>query len=214
MTVLDQRNLTAATIGWTAFYSPLTPGDGLRYDAQTELTPQIGRSGYRDGGRARTVDWTDGQHLASGWVAARVPAHFMYRSVQSTVRERMQFRAEADGTWQAVNGLGADIAELIFAAPDGRVYRATGLAAGAEATLAPRAGASADPGEAPRPLREIYRDDWLRGIDELSRRPERYLAPGRYVAVLDDAAPFVTSGLPSAEREARSVVVGVTEHTP
>ena len=44
LTILDETSHQATTIGWSAFYSPLTPGDGLHYGYQTELTPQIGFS--------------------------------------------------------------------------------------------------------------------------------------------------------------------------
>src|SRR5262249_36640730 len=38
-TILDESSRRAFSIGWTAFYAPLTPGDGLRFSYVTELTP-------------------------------------------------------------------------------------------------------------------------------------------------------------------------------
>ncbi|GAF96687.1 unnamed protein product, partial [marine sediment metagenome] len=41
LTILDQATHRATTIGWAAFYSPLTPRGGLRFGYETELTPQL-----------------------------------------------------------------------------------------------------------------------------------------------------------------------------
>src|SRR5262245_65048865 len=85
MTILDENARRATTVGLTAFYSPLTPSDGLRLSYDTEITPQLpGRGGYYafarsgvTGGAARTINWTEDQHLDVGWVRAGVPAHFI-----------------------------------------------------------------------------------------------------------------------------------------
>src|SRR5205823_12860439 len=63
ITVLDESTLRAATVGWTAFYSPVTPGDGLHFSYDTEVTLQgdagemediyYGR-GHRGGSSSRT----------------------------------------------------------------------------------------------------------------------------------------------------------------
>ena len=82
-TILDERVNRATTIGWTAFYSALTPSDGLHFGYGTELTP-LAHSMTTN--VARTVDWTHDQHLASGWVTARVPAHFMVRKERNEAR--------------------------------------------------------------------------------------------------------------------------------
>ena len=57
------------------------------------------------GGSARTLDWTGGQHLTSGWVSARVPAHFMLRKSEPR-RERVEVSRNDEGELVAVNGLG------------------------------------------------------------------------------------------------------------
>src|SRR5438034_7340094 len=42
VTLLDEVEKRATTMGRTAFYSPLTPGDGLRFSPETEVSP-LGR---------------------------------------------------------------------------------------------------------------------------------------------------------------------------
>ncbi len=134
LTILDERTHRATTIGWTAFYSALTPGEGLRFGYETELTPQISA---RSTNKALTIDWTRDQYLASGWIAARVPTHFMIRKSE-TRRERVAVRREADARLKIVNGLGADISQFWLADKDGTIYSTTDIPAGIEAELVPQ----------------------------------------------------------------------------
>ena len=130
LTILDERARRATTIGWTAFYSALTPGDGLHFGYETELTPQISKTMST----VRTVDWTRDQHLASGWVTARVPAHFMVRKSEMR-RERITVRREANTTLKIVNGLGVYIKQFWLANRDGTIYSGDDISAGEEAEL-------------------------------------------------------------------------------
>ena len=131
LTILDERVRRAATIGWAGFYSALTPSEGLRFGYETEVTP-LPQSLTTT--TARTVDWTHDQHLANGWVTARIPAHFMVRKSELR-RERITVRREADAGLRIVNGLGANISEFWLADKDGTIYSTTGIFAGAEAKL-------------------------------------------------------------------------------
>ena len=131
LTILDERARRATTIGWTAFYSALTPGDGLHFDYETELTPQISANAAN---KALRINWTHDQHLANGWIAARVPAHFMVRKSE-TRRERVTVRRGADASLRIVNGLGTDISQFWLEDRDGTIYSATDIPAGAEAEL-------------------------------------------------------------------------------
>ena len=48
--------------GLNAFYAPLTPGDGLRYGTETEITSPETQTNYRyDNTATRTADWTEDQ---------------------------------------------------------------------------------------------------------------------------------------------------------
>lgn len=142
VTILDENTHRATTYGWTAFYAPLTPGDGLHFSPDTELMWLKGadvdvRYGYprRSGsGSACRMDWTKDQHLTSGWVTARVPCHFKVRKSEPS-RLRLTVERGADGAMTATNGLGANAIELYVADDKGRVYRAQNVAAGARATL-------------------------------------------------------------------------------
>ena len=134
LTILDERTHRATTIGWTAFYSALTPGDGLHFGYETELTPQISA---RNTHKSLTIDWTRDQYLARGWIAARVPTHFMIRKSEIR-RERVTVRRRADARLSMVNGLGADISQFWLAEGDGTIYSATDIPAGVEAELVPQ----------------------------------------------------------------------------
>ena len=131
LTILDERVHRATTIGWTAFYSALTLGEGLHFGYETELTPQISP---RNTNKVLTMDWTHGQHLASGWVTARVPTHFMVRKSE-TRRERVTVRRGANTDLKIVNGLGVDISQFWLADGDGTIYSAVDIPAGEEVEL-------------------------------------------------------------------------------
>ncbi|MDK1032324.1 MAG: hypothetical protein QGD94_09985, partial [Planctomycetia bacterium] len=197
LTILDEVNNRATTIGWTAFYSPLTPGGGLHFEYETELTPleRDDSFGYRRSPtRSRTVDWTTDQHLASGWLSARVPAHFKVRKSQPR-RERLVVRKERDGSLVAVNGLGAVIEEVWVADKEGRMYYATDVAPGAQTVLqksSKRARGSADG------LRNVYGSRWTNAPTAFVNRPQDHLLPGCYIASLN-ASPFIEQGLAGAK---------------
>jgi len=218
VTILDQRNLTATTIGWAAFYAPITPGGGLTYAMSTELTPQIGRlSGRRyygyggDSGRPRTVNLDNGQHLATGWIVARVPAHFQVRKTADTVRRRLNFRGSAAAGFEVVNGLGVDVRRLVYADRTGKLYQVGAIPAGQTATLNARPGRAKAGHDA---WRWIYENDWVGAggtITRLTVSPETYVRPGTYLAVLD-GEPFLESGLgKTGDRRVESVVLGYAE---
>src|SRR5262245_46092851 len=212
MTILDENARRATTIGLTAFYAPLTPGDGLRFSYDTEITPQLlGRYGYRAfarsggiGGASRTIDWTDGQRLASGWVTARVPTHFIARKSEPR-RERLNVRREGNRI-TVVNGLGADIKQLWWAERDGRVYSAENLQAGAGASLKPTDLRTR--GEVAG-LREAFRSEWWERIKQYKEKPLDALEAGCYLATLD-SSPFLEEGLRgNVSRKALTIVYGV-----
>lgn len=208
-TILDESSHRASTIGWTAFYAPITPGDGLHYSYDTELTPVAPQSWnyYRRGGGDRTIDLSNDQHLDSGWVTARVPAYFKFRKSE-TRRERLTIRQSENNSISVVNGLGADIRELWVAGRNGKVYSAKEIRAGAETKLSL---ANLGLVENVAGLRELFTDsDWPGKIKEVEQAPQRYLAPGCYLAVFD-ASPFVEEGLKNVEtRKGRALVYGIS----
>lgn len=206
LTILDEAAHRATTIGWSAFYTPVTPSEGLHFSYDTQLIPQLAY--FRDAGSSeRVVDWTNDQHLAVDWITARVPTFFKFRRSE-TRRERLTINPAQNGSVAIVNGLGADIAQLWWADGKGRIHQVQRVAAGAEANLtATELQAKAEPGA----LREILSaQDWLEQNKLLAQNPEKYLRPGSYLAVLD-AAPFAEEGLREVKvRNAKSYVYGLT----
>ena len=212
MTILDENARRATTVGLTAFYAPLTPSDGLRFSYDTEVTPQLPmRYGYYmsagsgvTGGASRTIDWTEDQRLAGGWVTARVPAHFVVRKSEPR-RERLNVRREGSAI-TVVNGLGAEIKQLWWAEPDGRVYSAENLQAGAGASL--KLTDLRTRGEVAG-LREAFRSEWWERIKQYPQKPLDVLEAGCYLATLD-SSPFLEEGLRgNVSRKALTVVYGV-----
>ncbi|MGH9834987.1 MAG: hypothetical protein ACRD9Y_18355, partial [Blastocatellia bacterium] len=193
MTVLDENAHRATTVGLTAFYAPLTPSDGLRFSYDTEVLPQLPEMnryyGSNRGGLPRAIDWTEDQHLTSGWITARVPAHFAIRKSEPR-RERLNVRREA-GAISVVNGLGADIRQLWWAERDGKVYSAENVQAGANASL--KLTESRTRGEVAG-LREVFRSNWEDQIRQYPQKPLDTLEAGCYLAVLD-SSPFLEEGL-------------------
>jgi hypothetical protein len=206
VSVLDETAQRASSIGWLGVYTPLMPAEGLHFNRDTELTPHIRVPPltYRSG-VPRTLDWTEDQHLRTGWVTARVPAHFMVRSSERRL-EHLRMEKEQDGSLSVVNALGGPVRTLWMADAEGRVYTATEIPGDARATLSPTGVQTAAKADS---LRRAFAQDWLRMVDALSAKPEDYLLPGSYLAVMD-SAPFFQQGLRSAvHRRSRSVVLGI-----
>jgi hypothetical protein len=212
-TILDESSHHASTIGWTAYYAPITPGEGLHFSYDTELTPvRPDAFYYSNRGGDNTVDLSNDQHLDSGWVTARVPAYFRFRKSE-TRRERLTIRQEGNGAISVVNGLGADVRELWLADRNGKVYSASGIRAGAEAKLSPAtinpSGLAGVAGNEAA-LRELFAtNDWLGKMKDVPMNPQNFLAPGCYLAAMD-ASPFIEEGLKEVKtRKGRALVYGV-----
>lgn len=166
LTILDERVHRATTIGWTAFYSALTLGEGLHFGYETELTPQMS---VRDTNKVLTVDWTHDQHLGSGWVTARVPIHFMVRK-SDTRRERVTVRRDANAGLRIVNGLGVDISQFWLEDRDGAIYSAIDIPAGEEVELRLRPDLRVD---SPNKSAEVFEFElWDPSINQALSREE------------------------------------------
>jgi hypothetical protein len=209
LTILDETAQRASTIGWTAVYAPVTPGDGLHFSQETELTPHLaqGDSGRTIHGPGFELDWTVEQHLTRGWVRPRVPAHFLVRKCQTRPEKVHVFKA-ADGSLRLVNGLGAGVRKLWLADRQGKIYVAADIASGGETVLAPT-GETLAQNPSVDAFRTAYDSDWLKAIRSLSDKPRHYLLPGCYIAALD-GAPFIEDCLRKIQRkQASSVVYGI-----
>lgn len=205
-TVLNEPLRRATTFGVEAFYTPLTPGGGLRFDAGTELTPVL--QAYSSDGVSRSVDWSSDQHLKQGWIVSRVPAHFLLRKVDSR-RERLTIITEPDGRVTVVNGLGAAIRDLTLIDAKGGRHSGQNIGAGARVTLSSSTMKTATISSG---LRDFYIGNWITALDNLDNSKGaalRLLGPNRYVAVLE-GAPFVENdALKGGLKKAESVVLGI-----
>lgn len=213
LTVLDQVTHHAATFGGESFYCPLTPGGGLKFDYETEVTPLINVQMMRGGGASRDLDWSQSQHLTSGWVSARVPAYFHLRR-SGTSRERIELSNE-NGTLQIVNGLGAPVRSLWLADANMNLYQANNVPAGQKTGLIP--AKSSQPLEKFGPI-GLKRDLGFGAVDadNLGSGAQKYLMPNTYIAVLD-GNPFLENALTSdpntKHTKTVAVVYGILEST-
>jgi len=215
VTILDQRTHRAATIGWTAFYSPMTP-DGLHFSRETEITPQWSTGDHgipfetTQRGNLHT-DWTSEQHLQGEWVTARAPVHMAIRKAE-TRRERLSVTVEPGGSITVVNGLGATITSLYLADATGKIHSAENIAPGAKAALTrnpPHVKTAAQTYIPARSVMSAIITAPPQTPGCTARRLISSLRPNCYVADLD-GAPFVEKALDSAEQtNSRSVVYGI-----
>jgi len=205
LTLLDQAAHRATTLARQAFYTPLTPGDGLRYSHDTEVTPLVDVNRY-NGGNSRELELSQAQHLTRGWITARVPAHFALRKSE-TRRERLQVQRLPDGRVSVLNGLGADIQALWFRDDKGRLFKGEGLKAGQNVVLVLD---STIPQSAPvNNLAGMYQGSWSAISESLTNAPGNYLRPSTYLAVLAEA-PFIETGLAKpGKARARQTILGV-----
>jgi hypothetical protein len=209
LTLLDEQAHRATTLGLTGFYSPLTPSDGLHFGYDTEVLPVLPYSYYYSdrGGTARTLDWSNEQHLSSGWIAARVPVWFRVRKSEAR-RERLSISTNARGVPVVTNGLGVPIRRLWL--PDARrvLFVGQDIAPGAQVELKesqrPVAQATLPP------LRQLLAiDEVLAQANALAEKPEEWLAPGTYLAEIE-AAPFNESILRNVRQmRGRTLVYGL-----
>ncbi len=212
VTILDENTRRASSLGWTGFYTPLLPGSGLRFTPETEVCYQNGEDPYTSSysrrgssNSALSIDWTREQHFTSGWLTPRVPAHFALRKSELR-RERMTISKGADGSPEAVNGLGADLSQFWYRDENGKVFFAEAIPGGGRAALKP-AAIAAPASEAT--LRSLYTGEWATLPDRLKTNGPALLAPRTYLGVMD-AAPFLDDGLPGASvRKTRTVVYGI-----
>lgn len=207
MTVLDQVGHRAATVGGAAFYCPLTPSGGLHFDSETEATPLVQINEGQ--GNAREMEWSQSQHLASGWVSARVPAFFHLRKTEPR-SEGIQFNS-ANGKRQIVNHLGAPIKSLWISDARMNVYEVQNVGEGKAADLTPSSQTNN--------LQQSGAEGLLRRVHfsaqsaDLAEGGPEFLRPDTYVAVLD-GNPFLENALGGgiiARAKTSAIVYGILE---
>jgi hypothetical protein len=213
VTILDENTHRASSLGWSAFYTPLSSGGGLHFSPNTEVNFQNGDDNslpmyrsHRSSASSLSIDWTREQHLVSGWLSPRVPAHFVVRK-SDTRHERVAFSHGPDGRPEAVNGLGADLADLWYADEAGKLYHARNIAAGSKKSMDPIEKRVSKP--TLTSFGDIYTSDWTKIVKDLSTEGAALLKPRTYLAVME-SAPFFDEGMKNAKsRQAQSVVIGI-----
>ncbi len=211
LTILDENTHRAYTIGLLAYYWPLTPQGGLHFDYNTEVschgleTKYTGRN--IPGGRGRHVDLTNDQHLSSGWIVARVPAHFFIRKNQ-TRRERVSISKDTNGDLVMQNGLGADIDQFWYSDTSNKIFLADNIASGQKIILKP-AGKNLPGYISPDIWRKTFAGVWAESGKQIIASPENYLKPGCYIAKLSDSI-FVEQALGNLKKtDSQSIVYGI-----
>lgn len=224
-TILDQQNHEATTLGIEAFYCRITPGSGLMFSPRTEVTPMIqGERRHRHYHRYRRsgtyphqVDWTENQHLSSGWIKPRIPAYFFTRKPEKR-RERVRLITK-NGTNKIVNGLGTDILKIYITDHSGTVYSAENITAGSEAGLKPMRMKAQTVTHFPH-LRHAYNffnepeifgsfspDTFLTTVTSRSSRFP--MIPGTYYALIKESV-FLENGLGgSGDVQTNAAVFGI-----
>ena len=238
LTLLDERSHRATTFGYVSLYCPLTPGRGLHFGADTDVAlmsrqqsysgyaPSKGRyasppgrysapgrySGESEGG-PRSVDWTNDQHLTSGWVTARVPAYFQIRKNEDR-RERLSVTKKADGSLRRGQCPGGGHPARAAGRCVGTRFRGPGHRGRRRAALSPSSTSwklSAGPQAELRQL--LTGADWLGRFQSWKSAAilGPILSPGCYVAFLAES-PFVESPLAGASRQDTvAIVCGICE---
>ncbi len=201
-TVLDETNHTSATLARYAFYCRLTPGKGLDFSRKTEITPFLSDRMIRKNS-ARLMDWTFNQHLGSGWVSARVPAHFMIRKSEKR-RERLDITIDPGSNITVMNGFGVAIKKLWLADDKGRIFYGENIGSWAKKTLTPTDKKSINKRDFPRLVYEA-----LSWEDTVKMPKENILRPGAYMAYLD-GLPFTEKGLKKIDKlKINQIVYGI-----
>lgn len=207
ITILDESDHLATTLGRMAFYAPLTLSSALRFSPETEVTPIPEGFGIGSS-EIVTIDWTRGQDLAGGWVKARLPAHFRIRKCELR-RERIDFTRDPSGALMAVNGLGCAIERLWVADRTGRIYMAAKIPPGVQIPLKEGGQTAALLKDS---LRALYAaGTWSVDASFLTGSPRNRLQPASYIAELA-GTPFLESPLAGAVmRNQMSIVYGLSE---
>ncbi|AQT68462.1 hypothetical protein STSP2_01626 [Anaerohalosphaera lusitana] len=181
VTYLDQSAQRASTVGIAAYYSPMTPSGGLHFDFETAVLPVGLNRQHSSAGSMRTIDWTNDQHLKSGWIFARVPAHFQLRRVGPS-RLRMNFERK-DDKLHAGNGLGKDIHKLWYADDAGDIFVAADIVAGQEEVMMrdPNMSVASADSDA---FRKVHERRWNNATTSVITSPASYLEPNSYMAII------------------------------
>jgi hypothetical protein len=134
VTMLDQAHGEAVSWSRVSYYAGLAPTGGLRFSTETAVYPiepsESASVGYR------VVDWTEGQHLKSGWLLSRTPAQ-LFLIAHRLAGEQLAVASDGSGKVRVTNNLGCNVKQLYLSDDDGSVFVGQELAPGARTLLTP-----------------------------------------------------------------------------
>lgn len=135
LTVLDQRMNTAVSLTRISLFAGMAPSEGLKFSPETAVYPmwaplQFGQSHFESG----RVVWGEQQELVDGWLRSRTRTQFA--TVQHrTERGRLEVESHSGNQLVLSNGLEWDIAAILWADDNGKLYVGETLTAGSTAEL-------------------------------------------------------------------------------
>jgi hypothetical protein len=201
LTILNDIDHRAATIGVVGYYSPVA-NDGLHFSQDVEISPLTWDGSNRD---KLTMDFSHDQHLGPGWVTPRIPRFLQIRKSENR-RERLSVQWKGNDAPAAVNGFGVPIKQLWLATPEGQMYLADNVEPGATAAFRKAAARPALGTMSPQSI--FHAQDWGEAFNSIEQIPESLLKPGSYLAFVD-RNPFVEDALANvATRRGRSFIYG------
>ena len=162
VTILDESQHWAVSLAQGSIYATLTQFQGLHFDAESEIyIPPTNSSRQWE-----KINLSTDQHLASGWLKARIDLHYFQRRSELR-RERLTVTTLDENTLSVVNGLGVPISDLFISDEAGRIYRSGYIEAGLKGT----AEAVADTSTTPSTdfMRQVYKLAWDK--DSPSKQP-------------------------------------------
>jgi hypothetical protein len=196
LTILDETAHRATSIGRLGYYYPVPPWNGLEFSTESEISVY----GMRDSSQLYTLDWTNGQHLYSGWLRAKVPCQLLLRKSEPR-RERLEAIHE-NGKLFVVNGLGVEISELKMFDFDSKIYVGSNIKAGEKKELRPEGSLNAVNIQA-------LSLNYAFSTAKCNMLSSNFAVPGTYLARLAEN-PFVETGveLPKKHQE-EAYLVGI-----
>ncbi len=131
LTVLDQGLQTAVSTTRMALYAGMAPSEGMKFSTDTAVYPVWPTGNEFEQGH---VDWSENQHLSSGWLRSRTKTQFVTLGHRAE-RGRLNVEAAKDEQVQVTNGLEWKLEALILSPDDDHLFAGQDIPAGAPATL-------------------------------------------------------------------------------
>jgi len=204
ITFLDESGHRAESLTKAAIYATLTQDKGLHFEAESDIFP-YSRMGPRNW---EQIDLTRDQHLAAGWVKARVRLNYLERK-SAPRRERLVVSPLDAATLSIVNGLGAPITDIFICDAAGQLFRAGRIEPGQRGTATAVAGET--PAAPPDLMRRMYLAASQKGHlipQTLTLDDHGQLDPNCYLALVE-GAPFVEQPVAARQVFSRTLVYGI-----